>query len=92
MDIKIESCATFGRSRSPVRRSRSRSRSPRDWKRERGGSKRDRDDGERPVVNSKRVYVSNIPYEIRWQDLKDLFKNEGKILQTVQNEKWVGVE
>lgn len=25
----------------------------------------------------KRVYVSNIPYEYRWQDLKDLFRNEG---------------
>ena len=28
----------------------------------------------------KRVYVSNIPYEYRWQDLKDLFRNEGKII------------
>ena len=25
-----------------------------------------------------RLYVSNIPYEIRWQDLKDMFKNEGE--------------
>lgn len=24
--------------------------------------------------NGKRVYVSNIPYEYRWQDLKDLFR------------------
>lgn len=24
--------------------------------------------------NNKRVYVSNIPYEYRWQDLKDLFR------------------
>lgn len=24
--------------------------------------------------NNKRVYVSNIPYEFRWQDLKDLFR------------------
>lgn len=24
--------------------------------------------------NGKRVYVSNIPYEFRWQDLKDLFR------------------
>lgn len=24
-----------------------------------------------------RVHISNIPYEYRWQDLKDLFRNEG---------------
>lgn len=24
-----------------------------------------------------RVYISNIPYEYRWQDLKDLFRSEG---------------
>lgn len=29
---------------------------------------------ERPGNNGKRVYVSNIPYEYRWQDLKDLFR------------------
>jgi hypothetical protein len=25
-----------------------------------------------------RLYVSNIPYEVRWQDLKDIFKKEGE--------------
>jgi RNA recognition motif-containing protein len=25
----------------------------------------------------RRVYISNIPYEYRWQDLKDLFRAEG---------------
>lgn len=25
----------------------------------------------------RRVFVSNIPYEFRWQDLKDLFRDEG---------------
>lgn len=31
---------------------------------------------ERPAgdSNNRRVYVSNIPYEFRWQDLKDLFR------------------
>lgn len=31
---------------------------------------------ERPTgdATSRRVYVSNIPYEYRWQDLKDLFR------------------
>lgn len=24
-----------------------------------------------------RVHISNIPYEYRWQDLKDLFRSEG---------------
>lgn len=28
--------------------------------------------------SDKQVYVSNIPYEYRWQDLKDLFRDEGK--------------
>ena len=27
---------------------------------------------------SHRIYVSNIPYEYKWQDLKDLFRNESE--------------
>lgn len=30
---------------------------------------------------SKRIYVSNIPYEFRWQDLKDLFR---RVVGTVE--------
>ncbi|KAF2363466.1 RNA recognition motif domain [Trinorchestia longiramus] len=30
----------------------------------------------RKAPSSHRVYVSNIPYEYKWQDLKDLFRNE----------------
>ena len=26
------------------------------------------------------VFVSNVPYELRWQDLKDMIKEEGKSL------------
>lgn len=35
-----------------------------------GGNGRDRSS----VRTNKRIYVSNIPYEYRWQDLKDLFR------------------
>lgn len=31
---------------------------------------------EKQAGNGKRVYVSNIPYEYRWQDLKDLFRRQ----------------
>lgn len=30
------------------------------------------------------VHVSNIPYEYRWQDLKDLFRNEGLLISFFQ--------
>lgn len=29
--------------------------------------------------SEKRVIVSNIPYDYRWQELKDLFRQEGSI-------------
>ena len=29
----------------------------------------------------RRVYVSNIPFDFRWQELKDLFRHEGKNLK-----------
>lgn len=44
---------------------------------DRGSRFDDRDksrDRERP--ESRRIYISNIPYEYRWQDLKDLFRRE----------------
>lgn len=50
-------------------RSRSRSRSRgRDRSRERPAGAR---------LADKRVYISNIPYDSRWQDIKDLFRKEG---------------
>ncbi|KAK3578292.1 hypothetical protein CHS0354_010496, partial [Potamilus streckersoni] len=53
------------RSRSPINdRSRSRSRSPR-----RRGERRG-------MVSSRRVIISNIPYDMKWQDIKDLFRKE----------------
>lgn len=35
---------------------------------------RDRSRERQTGGNGKRIYVSNIPYEYRWQDLKDLFR------------------
>lgn len=35
---------------------------------------RDRSRERQTSGNGKRIYVSNIPYEYRWQDLKDLFR------------------
>ncbi|GFN84117.1 myelin expression factor 2 [Plakobranchus ocellatus] len=52
------------RSRSPVRRSRS--RSPR----------RNRNDRPRNYMCGRRVVVRNIPYEVRWQELKDMFRKD----------------
>ncbi|KAL4227220.1 Myelin expression factor 2 [Mactra antiquata] len=52
------------RSRSPLdgsERKRSRSRSPRPQNRK---------------VTSRRCIVSNIPYDLKWQEVKDLFRNE----------------
>lgn len=31
----------------------------------------------RKGTTERRVFVSNIPYEFRWQDLKDLFRDKG---------------
>lgn len=44
------------------------------------GTERDRSVNRSGGV-SKRIYVSNIPYEYRWQDLKDLFR---RIVGTVE--------
>uniref|UniRef100_A0A1B6D7G4 RRM domain-containing protein n=1 Tax=Clastoptera arizonana TaxID=38151 RepID=A0A1B6D7G4_9HEMI len=44
-----------------------------------GGGFRDRSpirDRSRKAPSDRRVYVSNIAYEYRWQELKDLFRNE----------------
>jgi len=52
---------------------------------------RDRNDRGRKA-SERRIYVSNIPYDFRWQDLKDLFRTEvGKVahveLFTDENDK-----
>ncbi|XP_043276803.1 myelin expression factor 2 [Venturia canescens] len=41
---------------------------------------RERNDRAGRKVSDRRIYVSNIPYDFRWQDLKDLFRTEvGKV-------------
>lgn len=42
----------------------------------RGGGRDESRDRSRDRQNCRRIYVSNIPYEYRWQDLKDLFRKE----------------
>lgn len=72
------------RSRERSRRDRpsrfsetSRDRSP-----DRGGRGGDRNSGSKSSNN--RVLVSNIPYEYRWQDMKDLFRNQVGDVQFVE--------
>jgi RNA recognition motif-containing protein len=75
--VNTRSLYNFSRMERARARNRTRSRSP---KKERSRSRgRDRSN-DRPAnarLADKRVYVSNIPYDMRWQDLKDLFRNEG---------------
>ena len=47
--------------------SRSRSRSPRRMAR---------------PVQSKRLYISNMPFDLKWKDVKDLFKEHGGLAYT----------
>lgn len=42
----------------------------------RRGGRDDSRDRSRERLQCRRIYVSNIPYEYRWQDLKDLFRKE----------------
>jgi hypothetical protein len=73
-------------------RSRSRSRSPRerDWKRSERSERKDSDrkDGDRKDSERNRgsrsernriikLHISNIPYDLRWQQVKDLFREKG---------------
>lgn len=47
-----------------------------------GNNIRDRSRDKRD--NNTRIYVSNVPYEYRWQDLKDLFRREVGIVEFVE--------
>lgn len=59
------------RSRSPVH-IKSEGERDRDRKRSRSRSPR------RPRnMTTKRCIISNIPYDLKWQEIKDLFRNEG---------------
>lgn len=50
--------------------------SPRSSSANRGGDK-DRQRPARKATSDRRIYVSNIAYEYKWQELKDLFRAEG---------------
>ena len=72
-------------SRSPIRKSRSRSRSPREWRRGERNRSHDRERGPRRGVREDnrgkvRLYVCNMPYDVNWQYLKDLFKKESMLV------------
>ncbi|XP_064607753.1 myelin expression factor 2-like [Liolophura sinensis] len=80
-DLSLQdSGAEFEESIKTERYSRSRSRSPLDRSRSRSPGRNNHRDRERRrsniTVNTKRVFVSNVPYEMKWQDLKDLFRKE----------------
>ncbi|KAF8984220.1 hypothetical protein BGZ52_012940 [Haplosporangium bisporale] len=34
-----------------------------------------------PVFNTKTIHVGNIPFRVRWQDLKDLFRKAGHVVR-----------
>ncbi|KAF9429606.1 hypothetical protein BGZ94_010136 [Podila epigama] len=34
-----------------------------------------------PVSNGKTVYVANIPFRVKWQDLKDFFRGAGNVIR-----------
>lgn len=36
---------------------------------------------DQPVHSERQLYIGNLPFEIQWQDLKDLFRNAGNILR-----------
>lgn len=64
------------RERDRSRRSERQQMTSKSEERDRSREKNDR--GRR--VSERRIYVSNIPYDYRWQDLKDLFRdNVGKV-------------
>ncbi|KAF7997319.1 hypothetical protein HCN44_005596 [Aphidius gifuensis] len=64
------------RERDRSRRSERQQITPKPDDRDRSREKNDR--GRR--VSERRIYVSNIPYDYRWQDLKDLFRDSvGKV-------------
>lgn len=41
--------------------------------------------GDRERPEGKRLFVSNIPYEFRWTELKDLFKEKVSVLHYLLN-------
>jgi RNA recognition motif-containing protein len=59
-------------SRLQMSKDRSRSRSPREWKQSERRVSEYTNDSDVKV----RLFVSNLPYDLRWQDLKDIFREK----------------
>lgn len=57
------------------------SRKERPQKRGGGGGGGGRYEPYRNVNKRYRVFVSNIPYDVKWQALKDLMKEKGKVFK-----------
>lgn len=36
--------------------------------------------GEKKAINRNRVFISNIPYDMKWQAIKDLMREKGNLL------------
>lgn len=36
--------------------------------------------GDKKAVNRNRVFISNIPYDMKWQAIKDLMREKGNVL------------
>jgi RNA recognition motif-containing protein len=61
---------------SPIDKERSRDRSRRGTRFSDGRSDGRMQNDRSRERECRRIYVSNVPYEYRWQDLKDLFRDE----------------
>ncbi|VEN54887.1 unnamed protein product [Callosobruchus maculatus] len=85
MDSDSESKDRRDRSRDrPQRRDRDRSSRFSDNVRDRSNDRGGRGEPRSMKSSSNRVFVSNIPYEYRWQDMKDLFRQEVGEVQFVE--------
>nr|CAH7743303.1 unnamed protein product [Callosobruchus chinensis] len=85
MDSDSESKDRRDRSRDrPMRRDRDRSSRFSDNVRDRSNDRGGRGEPRSMKSSSNRVFVSNIPYEYRWQDMKDLFRQEVGEVQFVE--------
>lgn len=49
--------------------------------------------GDKKAVNRNRVFISNIPYDMKWQAIKDLMREKGNLLLVIHfTQKPVGLK
>lgn len=97
ISVCVRGCSNQAQNNDDRDRSRERDRNRRSDRPNRINSasrdrSRERNDRVGRKASDRRIYVSNIPYDFRWQDLKDLFRTEvGKVahveLFTDENDK-----